>query len=208
MQSAERNLTQKDYDTMIRQIMNDGATAEDAAIEAIDIFTQEGMNTERVYMYKSSFELSEKEKLDSRFGTIEKALRGNESFINANFALQGMKQILCGEPTNDFVVGAWLLMLSRKMTSMCIHLIPSPKNEADSEEDKEENTKGNAEDDEDEDEDNVLATVSILEFLKCLFIQSNQIRNQVTFIDDLFIMNEETTMLLCKRFDEYSDEVR
>ena len=71
--------------------------------------------------------------MDSRCITIENASNSSDSFVNANFALQGIKQILCGSSNDSVTIGSWKLIQNRRLFQTVLKLIPTSTSNDDDE---------------------------------------------------------------------------
>lgn len=118
-------MAQSNYDKLVSEYSKD-TPIEDAILEAIESLKDANIPSHGIFLYCNQIELGEKQKMDSRCVTIENASKLSESFVNANFAMQGIKQILCGSPEDSVTIGSWKLIQSRKLFQTVLKLIPSP----------------------------------------------------------------------------------
>lgn len=194
-------MAQLNFDKLVSEYSKDAAI-DDAILEAIESLKEANIPSDGIFLYSNQIELGEKQKMDSRCVTIENASKLNESFVNANFAMQGIKQILCGSPEDSVTIGSWKLIQNRRLFQNVLKLIPAPSGD-DTEDQKDMNiglTHFNIilewfcknisydlliiidEDDDDEDdeeEDKILTTVQPLEFLIMLIRQGVNVPNRI-----------------------------
>lgn len=187
--------------------MQDGTTSlEDAVLEAIETFRDSGCDLGKIYIYHNAVEQGEKEKLDSRLQTLRQAGEGIESFVNANFAMQGIKQVLSASPDIPTTTNAWKFVASNDVVSTVIKLIPEVNDDAD-EDGMAEDVPDN-DDDDDDDEDQKLATISVLDFLLFLYSAGVGGRLEPRDVNSLFSLQPESLQLVCRRLDEDIQEAR
>ena len=118
-------VAQANFDKLVSEYSKE-TSIEDAVLEAIESLKDANIPSDSIFLYSNQTELGEKQKMDSRCITIENASKLNESFVNANFAMQGIKQILCGSPEDSVTIGSWKLIQSRKLFQTVLRLIPHP----------------------------------------------------------------------------------
>jgi len=155
-------VTQAAYDGLIRQLMEEGKSLEDACEEAAQVF--EDMDLNSCFCYMSSAEKFEKDKIEKACSQLEMVLNGRETWVNASFGLQGLVKSLSSS-SSPYLSKAWRLVESRQLFLTLIKLLAVDETEDEDEEDE-----GDEEDDdgEDKDKDLHLKLCSILDLL--LFI--------------------------------------
>ena len=194
-----RAIRQADYDAYFKDLMESEGLSVDEAAEQINESISSQYDVHNLFMYKNKRELDEKVKVETRCVTIEKAGKGTDSFINANFAFQGLVKILkdCDAVVRE---GTWHLFESRKLIRSLIQLM-AVKEEA------EDNKKvlGEVDSDsdvEDEDEARILQTVAVLDF-SMVIIQSAKSSRQYFHDYELFCtLDESLVEILRSRLDE------
>lgn len=153
---------QVDFDAFVKDLMDSNALSiEDAADEALETFSS-NYDILGLFIYKNKREFDEKVKVETRCKVIEKASKGTETFINANFAFQGLIKIL---KDSDEIVreGIWHMFTSRKIVHSLVQLLIVQKMDDKKEEIGEIDSEDS--DEEDEDEAKILQIVAILDFL-------------------------------------------
>ena len=207
-----RAIRQADYDAYFKDLMDtEGLSVEEAAEQVIESISSQ-YDVHNLFMYKNARELSEKLKVETRCVTIEKAGKGTDSFINANFAFQGLVKIL---KDSDLVVreGIWHIFESRRLLRSLIQLMVVKEEEEEKggkngkkplgEEDSDS-------DEEDEDEAKILQTVAVLDF-SIMIIQAAMSAPTSGFLHDLQLfctLDEEMVGVLRSRLDEDVAEAR
>ena len=194
-----RAIRQADYDAYFKDLMESEGLSVDEAAEQVNESISSQYDVYNLFMYKNKRELDEKLKVETRCVTIEKAGKGTDSFINANFAFQGLVKILkdCDAVVRE---GIWHLFESRKLMRSLIQLLVV-KEEA------EDNKKVLGEvdsdsDEEDEDEARILQTMAVLDF-SMVIIQSAKTSRQYFHDFELFhTLDESMVEILRSRLDE------
>jgi hypothetical protein len=106
-------LRQAEFDLLVKEFLDSGRDFADSCQEAIETFIEEGADMDRIFVYKTEQDLREKNDVERRCATIANTARGAETFINCNFAIQGLKTILTPAEGNEgsyIVSGAWGMM--------------------------------------------------------------------------------------------------
>ena len=194
-----RAIRQADYDAYFKDLMESEGLSVDEAAEQVNESISSQYDVYNLFMYKNKRELDEKVKVETRCVTIEKAGKGTDSFINANFAFQGLVKILkdCDAVVRE---GTWHLFESRKLMRSLIQLLVVK-------EDAEDNKKVLGEvdsdsDEEDEDEARILQTMAVLDF-SMVIIQSAKTSRQYFHDFELFhTLDESMVEILRSRLDE------
>lgn len=196
---------QNQFDKMVKEFSKDSSSLEEAIIEAIDIVKETMIDLNTTFLYETQLELIEKEKYESRCKTIENASNHIDTFVNANFALQGCKQLLTGLTTDKVTIGLWKLTEARRLFQTVIRLIPAvDKDSSDVE------SEGDAADDDSDDEgqNKIISTVRPLEFLCTLLQHGPSVSGRIYNMTTMYEVSEEDLAFLCKRLDEDMTESR
>jgi hypothetical protein len=199
---------QVDYDAFTKDLMDsNGLSIEEAAEEAIETFSTE-YDTVGLFLYRNKREYDEKVKVETRCKTIENASKGIDSFINANFAFQGLIKIL-KDSDNNVKQGIWHMFESRGLLGSLIQLLAVNERE---ENENEKTPLGEVDsddsDEEDEDEAKILQTVAVLEF-SLLIIQTALTSPQyLRSIETFCFLDEMKVQIVRNRFDEDVAEKR
>jgi hypothetical protein len=152
---------QVDFDAFVKDLMDSNALSiEDAAEEAVETFSSD-YDISGLFIYRNKREFDEKVKVETRCKTIEKAGKGTDTFINANFAFQGLIKLLKDSDEN-VKEGMWHMFNSKRIVNSLIQLLIVQKTDDKKEEIGEIDSDS---DEEDEDEAKVLQTVAVLDFL-------------------------------------------
>lgn len=200
IEEESRAIRQADYDAYFKDLMDsEGLNVDEAAEQVIESISSQ-YDVHNLFMYKNKRELDEKMKVESRCVTIEKAGKGTDSFINANFAFQGLVKIL---KDSDASVreGIWHMFESRKLLRSLIQLMVV-KEEAEDDNKKVLGEVDSDSDEEDEDEANILQTLAVLDFSMAI-VQSAKLSRQYFHDFELFFTLDETLVeILRRRLDE------
>ena len=180
------------FDQLVDSLMNqDGLSIEEASQQSQEMIADE-YDMSKLYIYRDSQQYQIKNNVQRSCATLSKAAQGTETFVNANFGLQGLLQILKAEQ------GTFKLLESYKVMSSLILLLSVTDKEDDNNE-----MIGEDEDDEDDDEDDrKFQTIRCLDTLQFICIEI--IKNpQLLFSHlDFFSIGEENIDILLKRLDE------
>lgn len=181
------------FDQLIEElIVQNGLSIDDACQQTLEMFADE-YDMSKVYIYNNQKQYDMKLNIQRICNTITNASLGNDSFINANFCLQGLLQIL---PTES---NCFKLLDTYKIILSLIKLLS-----VENKDDENDDMIGEDEDDDDDDEDanRKFQTIRCLETLQ--FISIEIIKNpQLVFSSlDFFNIGEDNIDILLKRLDE------
>jgi hypothetical protein len=194
-----RTLRQADYDAYFRDLMDsEGLSVEEAAEQTIESISNQ-YDVYNLFLYRNKRELDEKVKVETRCITIEKAAKGTDSFINANFAFQGLINIL--KDSDAYIrEGIWHVFESRKLIRSLIGLLKVSETE---EVDKEAIGEADSDsDEEDEDEAKILQTIAVLEFANSIIGSALSSPQYVHNVELFCTLDEETVLIVKSRLDE------
>jgi hypothetical protein len=194
-----RTLRQADYDAYFRDLMDsEGLSVEEAAEQTIESISNQ-YDVYNLFLYRNKRELDEKVKVETRCITIEKAAKGTDSFINANFAFQGLIKIL--KDSDAYIrEGIWHVFESRKLIRSLIGLLKVSETE---EVDKEAIGEADSDsDEEDEDEAKILQTIAVLEFANSIIGSALSSPQYVHNVELFCTLDEETVLIVKSRLDE------
>jgi hypothetical protein len=194
-----RTLRQADYDAYFRDLMDsEGLSVEEAAEQTIESISNQ-YDVYNLFLYRNKRELDEKVKVETRCITIEKAAKGTDSFINANFAFQGLIKIL--KDSDAYIrEGIWHVFESRKLIRSLILLLKVSETE---EVDKEAIGEADSDsDEEDEDEAKILQTIAVLEFANSIIGSALSSPQYVHNVELFCTLDEETVLIVKSRLDE------
>lgn len=194
-----RTLRQADYDAYFRDLMDsEGLSVEEAAEQTIESISTQ-YDVYNLFLYRNKRELDEKVKVETRCITIEKAAKGADSFVNANFAFQGLIKIL--KDSDAYVrEGIWHVFESRKLIrSLIVLLKVSEVEEVDKEAIGEVDSDS---DEEDEDEAKILQTIAVLEFANSIIGSALASPQYVHNVEQFCTLDEETVLIVKNRLDE------
>lgn len=204
-ESELRTIRQADYDAYLNDMMQtEGLNIEEAAEQAIESISSQ-YEVHNLFLYRNQREFDEKIKIEKSCLTIEKAGLGKDSFINANFAFQGLKKVL---KDGDVAIreGIWHLLESRKLLRSLVILLKVPE-----EDDSSKKPAGEIDSDsdgEDEDEDKILQTVAVLDFANSTIELALASPQYVHNVELFCTLDEELTEILKSRLDEDIADVR
>ena len=193
-----RTLRQADYDAYFKDLMeSEGLNVEEAAEQSIESISSQ-YDVFNLFLYRNKRELDEKVKVESRCVTIEKAGKGTDSFINANFAFQGLLKILkdSDEYTRE---GIWHIFESRFLLRSLICLLRVVPDDEDA---KEEALGEIDSDEEDEDEAKILQTIAVLEFSKVVIESASSSPKYLHNVENFLTVDCDMAGVLKSRLDE------
>jgi hypothetical protein len=185
---------QADYDQLVREMISEGASVEEASSEAQDVFGGSGYDMSGIYVYRTVQEMKEKEQIDIKFKTLEdKAAYAN--YVNSYVAIKGLEKVLSTESHES--QGFLKLAESRKLVLTILRIAAQTLGAGEDEEDDE--------DDDDADESRVEQKVTLLNFISVVLRKAKS-----SFLDYTAYLEvpEETAAMLCKLLEEISDEPR
>ena len=196
---------QVDFDAVVKDLIeSNGLSIDEAATEAAEIFSGD-YDTSGLFIYRDATEFAEKQKMETRLKTIDAASRGTETFVNANFALQGINQLLGKGVDNNITRGSWKLVETRNLIQSLVRLLVVKE--------EDEAGAGAGEDEEDDEEDDAdeertLQTIAVLE--AAVFIAGMALRSPALFRNptQMLTCDEEMMTTLYARLDEDSGEAR
>lgn len=199
-----RTLRQADYDAYFKDLMeSEGLSVEEAAEQSIESISSQ-YDVFNLFLYRNKRELDEKVKVESRCITIEKAGKGTDSFINANFAFQGLLKIL--KDSDEYTrKGIWHIFESRSLLKSLVYLLRVVPDE----EDESKKAVGEIDsDEEDEDEAKILQTIAVLEFSKVIIELALASPKNLHNIEAFLSVDCDMAEILKSRLDEDSAEAR
>lgn len=199
-----RTLRQADYDAYFKDLMeSDGLSVEEAAEQSIESISSQ-YDVFNLFLYRNKRELDEKVKVESRCITIEKAGKGTDSFINANFAFQGLLKIL--KDSDEYTrKGIWHIFESRSLLKSLFDLLRVVPDE----EDEIKKAVGEIDsDEEDDDEAKILQTIAVLEFSKVIIELALASPKSLHNIEAFLSVDCDMAEILKSRLDEDSAEAR
>lgn len=189
---------QADYDHLIKEMVSEGASVEEANAEALDTFRESGFDLSALYVYETAQELKDKETIELKFKTLEdKAALAN--YVNSYIAIKALEKVLKASNRNDkLVVGTLKLAESRKLAQSLLKIIELTVISA--EEDEEED-----EDDDDAEESKIGTKETLLAFTALVLVCAKP-----TFInyEASIALTLENMTMLCKLCDQDSGEPR
>lgn len=180
------------------------STVDEAIVEAKDCMCELTADLSTVFLYENQNEMLEKEKMVGRCITVEKCSKKQESFVNANFAMQGIKQLLSGNPIDRVTVGCWKLIEARGLFQTILDIIPTPDAYGDVE-----NMKCSEEgDDDDDDDDTELKITMSLQFLCLLYRLGLSIPERIHNPQIMYEITTERMQSLCESCENEITEPR
>ncbi len=189
---------QADYDHLIKEMVSEGASLEEANAEALDTFRESGFDLSALYVYETAQELKDKETVELKFKTLEdKAALAN--YVNSYIAIKALEKVLQASNRSDkLVVGTLKLAESRKLAQSLLKIIELTVISA--EEDEEDD-----EDDDDAEESKIGTKETLLAFTALVLVCA-----KTTFINYVasIALSLEHMYMLCKLCDQDSGEPR
>jgi hypothetical protein len=186
--------SQNMFDQLCEELITqEGQSIEEASQQTVEMFADE-YDMSKLYVYRNKAQYELKKNIQRICTTLSNAAKGTDTFVNANFGLQGLAQVL---PTDQ---QCYKLLESYKIITSLIKLISVDKEN----DDKNDEMIGEDEDDDDDDEDadRKFQTMRCLDTLQ--FISIEVIKNpQLVFSsNEFFNIGEENIDIILKRLDE------
>eukprot|EP01041_Mallomonas_annulata_P012175 gene12175-25551_t len=156
---------QSDFDLLVQDSIEEGQSIHESVEDVLKSFDEEGFKTRMIFVYKSNDELKEKNEIQKKIESIKKCSSDLESFVNANFALQSIAQLLRNEGNRSSqrsVVGCLKLCYACCMIETLIKLLVVK------EEDEEEVGSDDDSDSVDKDADNLHKITSVLSVINLM----------------------------------------
>lgn len=179
---------QNQYDALYNDMLKEGYSHEDCYSECLEIFDDH--DTSFVFMYKTMQEYEYKTKLDQRCTVIDNVCNNIDSFVNANFAIQGITS--CLVDCSPLGCMSWKLISSRNLPKSVLVMMTSAVKSDDDEDNDSDH------DEEEEEEGRILQIMTIFNFLLFLATKGNDKLNNIV---DLFTFDEESIGMVCKVLD-------
>jgi hypothetical protein len=170
---------QPDFDQIVKDCIEQGASVEEACSEAVETFEESNYDMSGLFLYRNEEEMQEKDRIESRCKTIESVITNYSYVVNMIFALQGLSQIIKKEETarSSLMVNALHLMEFRKMFTKCISvlatLLEDDSNREEEEVDEDEEYKRK------EDENRLLQKIELFDFMKALLLKESSLFHNV-----------------------------
>ena len=189
---------QADYDQLVKEMVSEGASVEEATSEAQDVFRGSGYELTALYLYETAPELKEKELTEQKFRTLEdKAALSN--YVNSYIAIKGLEKVLrSSSGDNKSFVGTMKLAESRKLGRSLLNILALTVLAGEEDE-------SDDEDDEDADENKITQKTTLLEFSALLMQKAAPLF--LNYLDSIALSAEHVVML-CKMMDTDSGEPR
>ena len=176
---------QVDYDALYNELLNSGVPIDEAALETYETFTSENYDMSGIFAYQNDEEREVKETLQKKFEVIKHAADHKDSFVNASFAISGVKKILVTEK-----LGPWRLLESSSFLSCLLRLVRVE--EGDSEDEPE---------DEEDDEHRVLQVTAVLQ-MALFYIKVGSSDQKFRDPEAHFVLSEEQWTSMIEAMDE------
>ena len=187
---------QADYDQLVKEMISEGASVEEASCEAQEVFKGSGYDMAAVYIYDSVQEMKDKEQVESKFRTLEdKAALSN--YVNSYLAIKSLEKVLAS--SSPMAAGTLKLAETRKLFQAILKIVIQTAGDSEEEEEEDED------DDDDVEENKISQKETLIGFAVALGQQS-----QPVFLDYLtsIAIDETTVTQLCQLLDEDSGEPR
>jgi hypothetical protein len=192
-------LKQIDFDSLYKEIIEDGMTSfQDAILETVETY-QEDCDISYIFIYQNNEELEEKEKMENRLLTIENASIQKETYVNAFFCISGIKKILSGDISDNITIMSWKLCESRMINEPLIKLLKVDNNDEDEDDIIGEDTDS---DEEDKEQDRLDQISNILDFLIFLCLDGSKITNRLNSVEKFLCCSLESIQIINERLDD------
>lgn len=189
---------QADYDQLVREMVSEGASVEEATSEAQEVFRGSGYELGALYLYETAPELKEKELTEQKMRTLEDKAAFN-NYVNSHIAMKGLEKLLQTSNIRDkSFVGAMKLAESRKLGRSILNILDLAVQ-------AEEEDESDDEDDDDADENKITQKTTLLEFSVLLLQKSAPV--YLDYIASIALSTEHVAMI-CKLLDADSGEPR
>mmetsp|Transcript_8429 Transcript_8429/g.13982 ORF Transcript_8429/g.13982 Transcript_8429/m.13982 type:complete len:275 (-) Transcript_8429:456-1280(-) len=150
---------QADFDHVVKEICGEGASVEEAVVEAKETFLESSMDLSALYLYENEVEMAEKEAIEKNMRILEETAKGSDSIVNATFAIQGLKQTMMQQqpPQSPKVLtGTINLVQSRGLIRTLFKILRQCCGSDDDDDDEDED------EDDDEDENKILMKTAVM----------------------------------------------
>jgi hypothetical protein len=194
---------QADFDVLVKEMLEEGASVEEAAAEAEEVFKSSGYDMSALYIYTTALELKAKEQMENNIRVLEDTAVSKNSILNSTFAMQGLKQTLSGDDLKQ-ANGALKLLQARNTIQTVVSIL---KQTSESDENEKDNSDGEESDDDDADENRILQKTALINFAVLVLTKLATCISSKS-LNEKMALTEENVELLCKLVDEDSGEPR
>ena len=201
-ESEVRWAKQVEFDALIEQLMEEGATLEEACNETLEILEEDGQARDFLYEYRTEEERNHKNKVLKNCQTLEKTTRDEESPVNCHFAYQGLKQAFRDDDQYKSKY-SWRLAEGRGIVSTLVKLL-AVRDQDWKEKDK---NSDDSDDSEDEEEDEILFVQSTLEMIIMIATEGSK-QARLRLPEKAFSLDEESIKIVLARLEESQYEIR
>ena len=188
--SSKPLVSQATFDKAVTDAQDEeGMTLEEACLDTIECL-EEDFDLSGLFLYRNESQLTEKNAQENRLTTLEKVASCQESFVNASFCFQGLRQVLLGDE-----IGNWALCKSRNVIRTLVHMLPGAEEDDEVEEDDDS-------DSDDEDEDRQLQSIDVMEMLKFILLTGKTNFAPTIELLKTAICTEEEMQWLLRAYDK------
>lgn len=190
---------------MVKEMLSQGASVEDAVQEVDETFIEGGYDLNSLFRYRNEEDLKQKAKVEGYLRMFEQLLVSHDASVNLVFGIQGLTQNLQSRGNETLRVGT-LRLIEQKSTFTTIVKVLATLAAAANNEEIEDRSDGEDEDeDEDEDENKILQKLHILTFASII---AQYPREEFLDYENLLCLSEETAPLLKAAIDADCGEAR
>lgn len=196
---------QVDYDHMVKEMLSQGASVEDAVQEVDETFVEGGYDLNSLFRYRNDEDMKQKVKVEGYLRMFEQLLVSHDASVNLVFGIQGLTQNLQSRGNETLRVGT-LRLIEQKSTFSTILRVLAAMAAASNDEEIEDRSNGeDSDEDEDEDENKILQKLHILTFASII---AQYPREEYVDYETLLCLSEETAPLLKTAIDADCGEAR
>lgn len=116
------DVSQSVFDSFVQDLENEGASVEDAVLEALDTLKESNLCVNRLFIYKNQSEKTIKEEIEGRLQVLEDAAESRNSVVNASFCTQSIQSAV-NDTTSTSFTGICKLLEARKIVTTIIKVI-------------------------------------------------------------------------------------
>ena len=198
---------QVDYDALFKSLVEEeGLTVSEACQETYNTFTGDGQyNTGAIFAYADESALQLKTSIMEKMGTIVKAAEGKDSFVNANFAFQGLQKLLTSSSPTDSFVAPWRMLESFSFLNSLLSLLHVESKSEEEEED--ENSHGEEDSDDDTEEHISLQLQAVLNMI-LFYLEGGSKYHRFRDMPNSCLLSGDQMEFMVKQADEHIQDKR
>lgn len=196
---------QVDYDHLVNDFVAQGASWEEAVVEANGTFVEGGYDLNGLFQYNSRQEYDQKTKAENYLRMFDQLLLAGDASVNLVFGLQGLTQNIQSRSSEVIRIGTLRLIEQRGTFQTLLKVLAHLSSEVEGEEIQDRSDGEDEDEDEDEDESKILQKQHLANFLQCLVDYPS---DQYLDYSNFTMLNEENIPMLRTVLDADCGEAR